>query len=93
MVFDCGFSLIIETFLQECCKSGQEDDIISVAKYLYEKGHREGVMQGIQSGTESGLANGQATLLLNMLSRKVSREDISKLTGLSLERISELLKE
>ncbi len=60
----------------------------------FEDGMKKGIAQGIEKGREEGIEQGAYNTNLetskNALSMKLSLEDISKLTGLSLKTVMEL---
>jgi predicted transposase/invertase (TIGR01784 family) len=58
------------------------------------EGFEEGMMQGIEQGIEQGLEEGSLDKAIeiakNMINKNIPLEDISEITGLSLEEIKEL---
>lgn len=54
------------------------------------KGREEGRTEGRTEGRVEGIKEGKAEIVKNMLKRNVTVEDISRLTGLSVDRIMEL---
>ncbi|MBW5410948.1 hypothetical protein E6A50_11275 [Brachyspira hampsonii] len=59
-----------------------------------EKGIKQGIKQGIERGIERGIEQGEInkakTIALNLKNINMSIEDISKMTGLSIEEIERL---
>ena len=55
-----------------------------------EEGIKEGIEKGIEQGIEQGEINKAKDIALNLKNMNMSNEDISKITGLSLEEIKKL---
>ena len=51
----------------------------------------EGLEQGLEQGLEKGLEQGRKQLVCEMISRGMTPELISEMTGLSIEEIETLL--
>ena len=51
----------------------------------------EGLVQGLEQGLEKGLEQGRKQLVCEMISRGMTPDLISEMTGLSLEEIETLL--
>ena len=51
----------------------------------------EGLVQGLEQGLEKGLEQGRKQLVCEMVSRGMTPDLISEMTGLSLEEIETLL--
>ncbi|VYT93045.1 transposase [Streptococcus oralis] len=51
----------------------------------------EGLVQGLEQGLEKGLEQGRKQLVCEMVSRGMSPDLISEMTGLSIEEIETLL--
>ena len=56
-----------------------------------EEGLVQGLEQGIEQGLEQGLEQGRKQLVCEMISRGMTPDLISEMTGLSLEEIETLL--
>ena len=56
-----------------------------------EEGLEQGLEQGLEKGLEQGLEQGRKQLVCEMISRGMTPELISEMTGLSLEEIETLL--
>jgi predicted transposase/invertase (TIGR01784 family) len=54
------------------------------------EGFEEGMMQGIEQGLEEGSLDKAIEIAKNMINKNIPLEDISEITGLSLEEIKEL---
>ncbi|WP_300753966.1 Rpn family recombination-promoting nuclease/putative transposase [uncultured Brachyspira sp.] len=55
-----------------------------------EKGMEKGIEQGIEKGIEQGEINKAKDIALNLKNMNMSNEDISKITGLSIDEIKKL---
>ncbi len=55
-----------------------------------EIGFQKGIEKGIEQGIEQGEINKAKTIALNLKNINISIEDISKITGLSIEEIKNL---
>ena len=55
------------------------------------KGLKEGLKEGISKGKEEGIKEGSVAVARNLLSMNMKIEDISKVTGLSIDEINKLL--
>ena len=53
----------------------------------------EGKAEGEMLGEARGEAKGKAEIVLNMVQKGYSPEDISELTGISVERVREIISE
>ena len=56
-----------------------------------DEAREEGLVQGLEQGLEKGLEQGRKQLVCEMVSRGMSPDLISEMTGLSLEEIETLL--
>lgn len=56
-----------------------------------EEGLEQGLEQGLEKGLEQGLEQGRKQLVCEMISRGMTPDLISEMTGLSLEEIETLL--
>jgi len=56
------------------------------------EGREEGREEGIYEGIERGIERGKLELIKNMINQGLKVEDISKFTGLSMEKIEEIIK-
>ena len=56
-----------------------------------EEGLVQGLEQGIEQGLEQGLEQGRKQLVCEMVSRGMTLELISEMTGLSIEEIKSML--
>ena len=66
---------------------------MTAAERLRKEGFEKGKQQGIQQGVQQGLQQGVEKTIINMLKFGFSEKDISKATGITLDRIQELKKE
>ena len=57
------------------------------------KGEQSGFEKGEQSGFEKGIEQSKENFALNMLRYNYRLEEISKMTGLSMERILQIVKD
>ncbi len=55
-----------------------------------QKGIQEGIQQGLQEGMREGIREGIQQVAMNLLSRGMSAEEISDLTGLTVEQVQHL---
>jgi predicted transposase/invertase (TIGR01784 family) len=55
-----------------------------------EKGMEKGIEKGLNQGRQEGRLEATEDLARNMLDSRLPAEQVSKITGLSLERINEL---
>ena len=56
-----------------------------------DEAREEGLVQGLEQGLEKGLEQGRKQLVCEMVSRGMSPELISDMTGLTIEEIEALL--
>lgn len=56
-----------------------------------DEAREEGLVQGLEQGLEKGLEQGRKQLVREMVSRGMTPDFISEMTGLSLEEIETLL--
>ena len=56
-----------------------------------DEAREEGLVQGLEQGLEKGLEQGRKQLVCEMVSRGMTPDLISEMTGLSLEEIETLL--
>ena len=69
----------------------EERTLAELKQDAREDGIAEGIKRGLAEGLEKGLEKGKIETALNLLSLGViSKEDIAKATGFTLERIKEL---
>ncbi len=71
-----------QIMLDEERRLGKEEGI--------KEGIEKGIEQGIEKGIEQGKINKAKDIALNLKNMNMSNEDISKITGLSLEEIKKL---
>ena len=55
-----------------------------------EKGIEQGIKQGIEQGRTEGINSSKIEITKNMLTKGISKEDISEITGLSLNTINQI---
>ena len=70
----------------------EEEDKKKIQNSLLSEAKEEGISQGIEQGYTSGINDGIKQTAKNMLNKNMSIEDISDITGLSIEEINELRK-
>ena len=56
-----------------------------------DEAREEGLVQGLEQGLEKGLEQGRKQLVCEMISRGMTAELISEMTGLSIEEIKSML--
>ena len=61
-----------------------------VYDWIVEEGLKKGIEKGLEQGLEQGILNGKTDDAKKMLLKEFSIEDISDITGLSIEKILEL---
>jgi predicted transposase/invertase (TIGR01784 family) len=57
---------------------------------ILQEGEQKGIQEGLQQGIQQGLQEGIQQVALNMLSKGMSAEEISDLTGLTVEQVQHL---
>ncbi len=67
-----------------------EEEIVTIADYLIEKGMQQGIEQGVLEGLERGNHERTRLIAKNMLAKNTPSDFISEVTGLSLSEIAEL---
>ena len=74
----------------------EEEDKKKIQNSLLSEAKEEGISQGIEQGYTSGINDGiskeKVSIAKNMLNKNMSMEDISDITGLSIEEINKLRK-
>ena len=70
----------------------EEEDKKKIQNSLLSEAKEEGISQGIEQGYTSGVNDGIKQTAKNMLNKNMPLEDISDITGLSIEEINELRK-
>ena len=74
----------------------EEEDKRKIQNSLYnesrEKGYNSGLKEGISKGKEEGIKEGSTAVARNMLNKNMKIEEISELTGLSIEIIKGINK-
>ena len=70
----------------------EEEDKKKIQNSLLSEAKEEGISQGISQGYTSGINDGIKQTAKNMLNKNMPLEDISDITGLSIEEINELRK-
>ena len=70
----------------------EEEDKKKIQNSLLSEAKEEGISQGIEQGYTSGINDGIKKTAKNMLNKNMPLEDISDITGLSIEEINELRK-
>ena len=68
----------------------EEEDKKKIQNSLLSEAKEEGISQGIEQGYTSGINDGIKQTAKNMLNKNMSIEDISDITGLSIEEINKL---
>ena len=68
----------------------EEEDKKKIQNSLLSEAKEEGISQGIEQGYTSGINDGIKQTAKNMLNKNMSIEDISDITGLSIEEINNL---
>ena len=73
-------------------------EIMTVAQWLKEEGHKQGLAQGLEQGLEQGLAQGihqgvqKAANALNLLNQGYDIRSVANRIGLKLEEVESLKK-
>ena len=70
----------------------EEEDKKKIQNSLLSEAKEEGISQGISQGYTSGINDGIKQTAKNLLNKNMPLEDISDITGLSIEEINELRK-
>ena len=70
----------------------EEEDKKNIQNSLLSEAKEEGISQGIEQGYTSGINDGIKQTAKSMLNKNMSIEDISDITGLSIEEINKLTK-
>ena len=74
----------------------EEEDTRKIQNSLLSEAKEEGISQGYTSGINDGISKGEnkksIEIAKNMLKKNMSIEDISDITGLSIEEINKLTK-
>ena len=74
----------------------EEEDKRKIQNSLLSEAKEEGISQGYTSGINDGISKGKnkksIEIAKNMLKKNMSIEDISDITGLSIEEINKLTK-
>ena len=71
----------------------EEEDKKKIQNSLLSEAKEEGISQGIEQGYTSGINDGIKQTAKSMLNKNMSIEDISDITGLSVEEINKLKNE
>ena len=69
----------------------EEEDKRKIQNSLYNEAKEDGIKEGISKGKEEGKKEGSVAVARNLLSMNMKVEDISKVTGLSIDEINKLL--
>ena len=95
-----------EKFLNDIKEKSKDKDVLEGIKFednmeyrfklveedAYERGLEQGLEQGLEKGLEQGLVKNTVDIIKSMLSKKISYQDISDISGKSLEEIKEIEK-
>ena len=68
----------------------EEEDKKKIQNSLLSEAKEEGIEQGYTSGINDGISKEKVSIAKNMLNKNMSIEDISEITGLSIEEIKKL---
>ena len=68
-----------------------QDNYDMTLETAIDEAREEGLVQGLEQGLEKGLEQGRKQLVCEMVSRGMSPELISDMTGLTIEEIEALL--
>ena len=88
----CGHELY-EAKMKQYYKEDLERERKKGEQSGFEKGEQSGFEKGEQSGFEKGIEQSKENFALNMLRYNYRLEEISKMTGLSMERILQIVKD
>ena len=78
-----NYDMTLETAIDEAREEGLVQGL--------ERGLEQGLEKGLERGLEQGLEQGRKQLVCEMISRGMTPDLISEMTGLSLEEIETLL--
>ena len=62
-------------------------------KVCYEDGLKDGLIEGRKEGIKKGVDNTKREIALNLYKMNLSLDFISKTTGLSIDKIKQIIKE
>ena len=68
----------------------EEEDKRKIQNSLLSEAKEEGISQGYTSGINDGISKEKVSIAKNMLNKNISIEDISDITGLSIEEIENI---
>ena len=68
----------------------EEEDKKKIQNSLLSEAKEEGISQGYTSGINDGISKEKVSIAKNMLNKNISIEDISDITGLSIEEIENI---
>ena len=58
---------------------------------LLDQGRRDGLEEGLEKGLEKGREEGEKNIIINMYKSELSKEEISKMTGIEIEKIEKYI--
>ena len=91
-----------EKFLNNIKEKSKDKDVLEGIKFednmeyrfklVEEDAYERGLEQGLEKGLEQGLVKNTVDIIKSMLSKKISYQDISDISGESIEEIKEIEK-
>ena len=91
-----------EKFLNDIKEKSKDKDVLEGIKFednmeyrfklVEEDAYERGLEQGLEKGLEQGLVKNTVDIIKSMLSKKISYQDISDISGKSIEEIKEIEK-
>ena len=91
-----------EKFLNDIKEKSKDKDVLEGIKFednmeyrfklVEEDAYERGLEQGLEKGLEQGLVKKTIDIIKSMLSKKISYQDISDISGKSIEEIKEIEK-
>ena len=78
---------------KQCREEGEQNGFQRGVKIGFARGEQSGFEKGEQSGFEKGIEQSKENFTLNMLRYNYRLEEISKMTGLSMERILQIARD
>ena len=73
--------------------AGRKDGLKEGKKQGLEEGKKEGLLEGKKQGLLEGIKEGTFTIARNAIALNLPAEKISKITGLPIEQIQELIEQ
>ncbi|MDR0618564.1 MAG: hypothetical protein LBG17_01540 [Bacteroidales bacterium] len=87
-----GFKEGIQQGMQQGRQEGKQEGIQEGIQQGMQQGIRQGMQQGIQQGRQEGMQESMRQVAISALKLGYTCQDVSALTGLTLEQVTELHK-